>query len=60
MVRLLLPGLDAQAVETVLRFAERPAGGRLALTQGVRARRYKGIIEIEHGKTERDVDTWQE
>ena len=50
ILKRVLPELDSQAVEGVLRFCNRDAGGRLTLTRGVRAHRHRGMIEFERTK----------
>jgi tRNA(Ile)-lysidine synthase TilS/MesJ len=50
ILKRVLPQLDSQAVEGVLRFCSRDTGGKLTLTRGVRAHRRQGIIEFEYTK----------
>jgi tRNA(Ile)-lysidine synthase len=50
VLRQLLPELDLAAVERVLDFCDRETGGRLELTDGVRARRHIKTMEFERGK----------
>jgi tRNA(Ile)-lysidine synthase len=50
VLKRLLPELDSDAVETVLRFAKREAGGRLCLVAGVSVRLRRGIIEFQRPK----------
>jgi len=50
VLKRLLPELDSDAVETVLRFAKREAGGRLCLVAGISVRLRRGIIELQRPK----------
>jgi tRNA(Ile)-lysidine synthase len=50
VLRQLLPELDFTAVERALDFCDRETGGRLELTDGVRARRRSKTMEFERTK----------
>jgi tRNA(Ile)-lysidine synthase len=50
ILKRVLPELDSQAVEGVLRFCSGDTGGKLTLTSGMRAHRRQGIIEFERTK----------
>lgn len=50
VLKRLLPELDQVAIERVMEFCDRETGGRLELTEGVRARRHNRTMEFERSK----------
>jgi len=54
VLKQLVPELDSSAVEEVLKFARRRAGGRLSISAGVRVRLQHGMLDLRRPKENTD------